>query len=520
MKISETPTPLWLLAFFFSFAEIALGFAVTQTTEGVKTTLVVFCVLFPILIVVAFLLMLWRRPYVFYPPRDFGVPTDVASFVNAMRGEKTEKRPEEKPGPLAESGNTPDLLASEQPSEEIALVTTNASGHSESESRVWDLLEKGEYETGLETLKASVRLAEPERIAIYQFFAFEKGHQRALDDLRLTARAFHTAPEVSIWLAMALGRIGEAKAAVAEFQRALDLSSDEAQRAMITRLLARELSSSGKRETAIDVLEAEIRRLSNIQAKSTMYVVCAEIYAEAAPPDLVRSFAMYELALLYDPANEDLLFKVAYAYDQQGVPGMSFLHYKNLISRNPGRSMALNNLGWEAHQLGLSATSVEFYERAKDLGVPLAFSNLANKLLSVGFIKAAKELLSESQGLGQELDTRITRTIGDVARIEEEEAQKQSEILRKATRMQAWRRRHAQALVDILPDRVGFEGTYSNGEWTLELRLIHETSIEGSLRRVYGAEPLQIQGMIRGRAVEFLWQQKSTATSNLFQYGP
>lgn len=518
MKISETPTPLWLLAFFFSFAEIAMGFAVTQTTESLKTALAIFSVTFPVLVVTAFLLILWKKPYVLYPPRDFGVPADVGSFVNAMRGDQTGKPQEEKPISPEEVGNTKDPLATEQSSENLNLAKAGEASQPHTETRVWELLEKGEYEAGLEVLKASGK-GEPERIAIYQFISFEKGHQQALEDLRSSAKAYNEDPNVRTWLAMALGKIGETKAAISEYEQAITLSRNDEQRATVTKLLARELATNDKRDEAICLLEMEIRRSTNIRAKSAMYVACAEIYADEEPPNIIRSFAMYELALLHDPANEDLLFKVAYAYDKQRAPGMSFLHYKNLVDRNPESRMALNNIGWEAHQLGLPAVSVEYYQRAKELGVSLAFSNLANKLLAAGFLDQAKQLLNEAQALGDEIDTRVIRTIGDVAKAEEEEAQNQSEIIKKATRMQVWRRRHAQALIGIPPDRMTVEGTYVDGIWTLEIHLLQEVAIEGSIHRMHMIEPIQIKGTIKGCAIEFSWRQKSTAPSSYWAAG-
>lgn len=79
-------TPLWIVALFVSFTELVLGAAVTQTQGGIQIALTVFVLAFPVLIAVAFFLVLWFRSYVFYPPTEFGDQINVLDYVSAMRG--------------------------------------------------------------------------------------------------------------------------------------------------------------------------------------------------------------------------------------------------------------------------------------------------------------------------------------------------------------------------------------------------------------------------------------------------
>ena len=79
-------TPLSLISLFLTFTEIVTGIAVTQASGGVQIALATFVILFPSSIAFAFFWILWQRPYVFYPPTEFGPNTGVAEYVKALGG--------------------------------------------------------------------------------------------------------------------------------------------------------------------------------------------------------------------------------------------------------------------------------------------------------------------------------------------------------------------------------------------------------------------------------------------------
>lgn len=79
-------TPLWVISLFVSLSEIVAGLAVTRAEGGVQVALTGFVVIFPILVAAAFFAILWKKPYVFYPPTDFGGSTNVSEYVQALAG--------------------------------------------------------------------------------------------------------------------------------------------------------------------------------------------------------------------------------------------------------------------------------------------------------------------------------------------------------------------------------------------------------------------------------------------------
>lgn len=78
-------TPLWIIAALLGLCETVAGLAATQvTTGGTHITLVVFVVTFPLMIASAFFAILWFKPFVLYPPSEYG--GDPKAYVDAMRG--------------------------------------------------------------------------------------------------------------------------------------------------------------------------------------------------------------------------------------------------------------------------------------------------------------------------------------------------------------------------------------------------------------------------------------------------
>jgi len=77
-------TPLGIIAAFLALTEAVAGIAATQVSGEVQVALTTFVISFPILIAIAFFLILWNRPYVFYAPTEYG-NVDPKHFMSAIR---------------------------------------------------------------------------------------------------------------------------------------------------------------------------------------------------------------------------------------------------------------------------------------------------------------------------------------------------------------------------------------------------------------------------------------------------
>ena len=83
--IKQPITPLWIISLFVSLTESVLTIAVIKTGGSIQLALTAFVLIFPLIIAGCFFSILWNRPYVFYPPTEYGEGADVESYVQAMR---------------------------------------------------------------------------------------------------------------------------------------------------------------------------------------------------------------------------------------------------------------------------------------------------------------------------------------------------------------------------------------------------------------------------------------------------
>ena len=77
-------SPLSIVALFGGLVEVGFGVAVSVSSGWLQATIFVCMLLLALAILTAFFVVLWKRPWVFYPPSEFG-PTTVGAFVSAMR---------------------------------------------------------------------------------------------------------------------------------------------------------------------------------------------------------------------------------------------------------------------------------------------------------------------------------------------------------------------------------------------------------------------------------------------------
>lgn len=85
LRSVKSITPLWVISFFFSLTEVMLVVGVINTKSGIQLAITIFALVFPVAVAVAFFIILWFKPYVFYPPTEYGEQTNVKQFVEAMQ---------------------------------------------------------------------------------------------------------------------------------------------------------------------------------------------------------------------------------------------------------------------------------------------------------------------------------------------------------------------------------------------------------------------------------------------------
>jgi hypothetical protein len=80
-------TPLLIVLSFILLTEGVVMVGVLGTREVVQVILCIFCVLFPVALMVPFLLILYHKPYVFYGPKEYGSDVGPERYISAMRAQ-------------------------------------------------------------------------------------------------------------------------------------------------------------------------------------------------------------------------------------------------------------------------------------------------------------------------------------------------------------------------------------------------------------------------------------------------
>lgn len=91
-------SPLWLIAFFMSIAEVAAAYTVTQSQGNVQIALLVFFIGYALMVTCSFFAFLWFKPANFYAPSEYGslppseyakalanLPSEALNAVEAVR---------------------------------------------------------------------------------------------------------------------------------------------------------------------------------------------------------------------------------------------------------------------------------------------------------------------------------------------------------------------------------------------------------------------------------------------------
>lgn len=76
--------PLWIISLFLGLAEVTVGIAATQAAGWIQGLLAIFSVGFPCAVASAFFLVLWKRPFVLYAPKDYPDQPGLHDYARAV----------------------------------------------------------------------------------------------------------------------------------------------------------------------------------------------------------------------------------------------------------------------------------------------------------------------------------------------------------------------------------------------------------------------------------------------------
>jgi hypothetical protein len=236
------------------------------------------------------------------------------------------------------------------------------------------------------------------------------------------------------------------------------------------------------------------------------------------------------------PDDVDARFSLAHKYSQSGLDEHSLFHYFKIPYQERG-SGTWNNIGVEFAQLELVGKSVKAYRKSEELGETLAMSNLAQKLISAGFLDEAEKICNEAVKI-ENYHKNVGYAITRIKDVPEEENKKEKEIIENATPLSEFYKGYGHALTKTLPASLATEWqgpqcklriTQKKGILTAEGSYETETLYGGLLQAVLGYKEnaidkikskffVKYEGEINGMAIKgtiLVEEEKSQKSTGL-----
>ena len=205
--------------------------------------------------------------------------------------------------------------------------------------------------------------------------------------------------------------------------------------------LAQAYRANGDLDQAKKVLLTQFQKVEKGILKASLYSTLALIEEDMGNKDL-GSYCRDKSVENY-PENLDEVFTSAYNASECGVNELSISNYVLLTSVSPKKSIAWNNLGVQAKESGCKYKSIEFYNKAVELGETLAMANQGYALLDAGFIDEAERIAKEALAM-EDVHKNVYSLMSRIATVKKEELKKWQDIQRKASTKQAHYRKYTE----------------------------------------------------------------------------
>ena len=256
-----------------------------------------------------------------------------------------------------------------------------------------------------------------------------------------------------------------------ESARVFENAAQEAEDICVKLKLLREAASAHQRarnsEAAWEVIARMKSMAINTGEVETEVLRAQRKVAEVAKNDEVLIGVMERL-LAVDPADNNTRFALAYKCSELGNEDLALFHYSKIpaVERS---AVTWNNLGVAYDQLGLPAKSVTAYRKAEEMSETLAMSNLANKLVGVGFLPEAQQLCDIALAI-KDYHKNAAITVGRLKEVPAEEQNKETELLEKARPISDFYKEVGRAVAKLEPATLS--GRWQGPDCVLDVTLM------------------------------------------------
>lgn len=333
---------------------------------------------------------------------------------------------------------------------------------------MWHAIVNGEFECGEEAYKR-LQETEPDATvklnneATYLYLRYVSGDSNSLDKLIDLSKRTENSPKAYRLVQRFLGLSYEASSnfdkAIDSYQKAIPLCENDACRAQFIVLIAKCLFQVGDRQAAFDNIYEEISHTNDAEATFLLYEGLADLYKSCEEWEL-RAIAL-EKALCAKPNDTNARFASAYAYGESKFDSLSILHYKSLLRTQPKNSAALNNIAVQYDRLDMNIIAISNYKKAVELNYTLASANIAYQYMNAGFSEEARRVLDDARKQ-EEVHPNIGSAMAALSTKEEDEKNKDEQILERARLQQVFMIKFADALFSKAPPGVDLSGNWKS----------------------------------------------------------
>jgi len=315
--------------------------------------------------------------------------------------------------------------------------------------------------------------------ALYCWLMYSSGRDtKAIEKLEKLATNEDVRETALFWMANCYEFSGNYPKAIDTYSLALEEDLEDDDRARHTTKKAKCLIKLGEHGQALEVMALALEQVQAPEAKADLYHSIADL-EETIGNTVLRAIAFAKV-LEYKPEDKDVLFRAAYAQSDAKLSPLCVTNYLALLRFAPDHATALNNLGVECDGLDLPMRAVSYYRKAAaEQKYTLAMANLANKYVSGGFRKEAKELLEQARSQ-KDPHRNVGEAMARLADSKEEEEKAWKSILEVGIKQQLFLWRYAEACFPHSDCKPLFAG-----EWVSPSENVFVVTQEGA--RVLGA---------------------------------
>lgn len=406
-ELSRNPLGIFGLFLVLIYGITAIVFSLgTSFTDFQRNVLTAFLVGFPVLLLAVFYWLVTRHSTKLFAPSDFRDDANyltavrVAAVATADKLSKTDTTQEQVHLTIA-SAEVKMLPAGETARSAIELAPEVLQPRPEWKRANYEfaytyLLRMGENETAeaisdayLSTEQAGNYDNAVSWNAYRLLVLIRSNNERTSDNfdaLKKLAESNSRVAKVQDYLAIGYAHYGEFDIAAGILQQAASQSPDTDEIANLlgrAAVYAAKAGNPGQAEQAIE--EIKKTPLSELQHQTLLRSIknVAEIVG-----DNDAAIAVLERIIDENPGDSDTRFSLAFKHSAHGNRDMALIHYLR-IPEQERSAAAWNNLGVELDYWRLPAKAVDAFKAAEEIGETLAAANLADKLISAGFIEEA-----------------------------------------------------------------------------------------------------------------------------------